>query len=146
MQVVPIKCPNCGANVYLEEGKVRGFCSNCGGQILIDDGIQRTIHIVQDKTKEYEIDAYMERRRTQLEQLNKEISKTKKNLITYVSVMFVLIVALLIGFYLRLFTPGDPLNLLLTVAAIIFGVLSIFKASDHSKAVEERNKFDAGGK
>lgn len=52
MELMSVKCPNCGANVYLEGNKTRGFCSNCGGQIIINDGIQRTI----DQTKEYELD------------------------------------------------------------------------------------------
>ena len=41
MKVRALKCPSCGANISVEEGKDRCFCTYCGTPIIIDDETQR---------------------------------------------------------------------------------------------------------
>jgi DNA-directed RNA polymerase subunit RPC12/RpoP len=51
MKLVPSKCPNCGADVQLDDSKDKMFCSYCGCQILVQDEISK-IKIVNNPTKE----------------------------------------------------------------------------------------------
>ena len=38
IKMVPVKCPNCGAQMQIEEGRKEAFCTYCGSKFLIDDG------------------------------------------------------------------------------------------------------------
>ena len=37
MKMIACRCPNCGANLQIEEGKEKVFCTYCGTPILIDN-------------------------------------------------------------------------------------------------------------
>ncbi len=37
MEIVSMKCPNCGALVYFEKDQDRCFCSHCGSQLQFND-------------------------------------------------------------------------------------------------------------
>ena len=37
MEIVSMKCPNCGSLVYFEKGQDRCFCSHCGSQLQFSD-------------------------------------------------------------------------------------------------------------
>lgn len=40
-KIISLKCPKCGANLSLEEGRSQYFCSYCGTKFIVDDGIER---------------------------------------------------------------------------------------------------------
>lgn len=37
MKFVPAKCPNCGAEIQVDEGMTKGFCQYCGSSFFIED-------------------------------------------------------------------------------------------------------------
>lgn len=37
MRLIDLKCPNCGAQLKIEEGMARAFCMHCGHQLIVDD-------------------------------------------------------------------------------------------------------------
>ena len=41
MNFVAAVCPNCGANIHVDEERERGFCQYCGTEIIIQDAIQK---------------------------------------------------------------------------------------------------------
>lgn len=43
MSLVNLKCPNCGANIQLDNNKSEGFCCYCGTKIKIEDTQKLTI-------------------------------------------------------------------------------------------------------
>ena len=51
MGLVNVNCPNCGANVQLNDGQNRAFCMFCGGQIQVQEAIKK---ISIDKSGEIE--------------------------------------------------------------------------------------------
>ncbi|NLT10041.1 MAG: hypothetical protein GXY08_11130 [Ruminococcus sp.] len=53
MEIIPLKCPSCGADIISDNKHELRFCSYCGTQLHFDDG-HRSIHIV-DETKIAEI-------------------------------------------------------------------------------------------
>lgn len=41
MKLVSAMCPNCGAQLELDENMEKGFCMYCGSQILVQDAVQK---------------------------------------------------------------------------------------------------------
>lgn len=80
MKAITIKCPNCGAGVYVDEGKTRYFCSNCGEPIIIDDEVDKhvNVNISYDKTRERELDQENLKYMTASRRLELRIKKLKK--------------------------------------------------------------------
>lgn len=44
MKVIPMKCPECGATIEVEEGRQKCFCTYCGTQLYLDDEVKREVH------------------------------------------------------------------------------------------------------
>lgn len=116
MQVIPVKCPNCGANVYLEEWKVRGFCSNCGSQILVDDGVQRTVNVSINQTKERELEIKELQFREAIERIEIHHKSLIKSLWWRLLILAVFIAMCVIGAVnkslIELLTFGAPIGML----------------------------------
>ena len=41
MKLIPLKCPNCGAQLTVDANKESVYCEHCGTRIMIDDEINR---------------------------------------------------------------------------------------------------------
>ena len=41
MKLIPLKCPNCGAQLNVDANKESVYCEHCGTRIMIDDEINR---------------------------------------------------------------------------------------------------------
>jgi hypothetical protein len=52
MKVIPLKCPECGATIQVEEGRQKCFCTYCGTQLYFDDGNKTiTYHEIKEHTE-----------------------------------------------------------------------------------------------
>ncbi len=106
MQLVILKCPNCGAELQIEANRRECFCTYCGAKALLDDGSTRIIDeaevlraetekIVQLKKLELE----QERFRKEEERLQKKEALFKKiNIflfITFVAGLALILIGLL---------------------------------------------------
>ncbi len=54
MHLIPVKCPDCGADVKLPEGKTQLTCEYCGGSILVADLLGSTSVMQNCMTLAYE--------------------------------------------------------------------------------------------
>lgn len=50
IKIIPITCPNCGANITIPADKDYVFCTYCGTKIKIDDDSIKTYNINLNKT------------------------------------------------------------------------------------------------
>ena len=41
MKIIALKCPNCNADIELDQDREFGFCNNCGTKIMIADAVQK---------------------------------------------------------------------------------------------------------
>lgn len=96
-----IKCPECGANLDIEEGRRQMFCSYCGAKIIMSNENEYFIHHIDDtEVKKAEIERAvemkeleaLEKRRAAAEKAYKEKQKLMMLLV------FFTIVSFLIGF------------------------------------------------
>ena len=46
MNLVSLKCPNCGATLNLQvyQNLKQAYCAHCGARLLIDDGTRKVVH------------------------------------------------------------------------------------------------------
>ena len=41
MKIIALKCPNCNADIELDQDREFGFCNYCGTKIMIADAVQK---------------------------------------------------------------------------------------------------------
>ena len=59
MKLISLKCPDCGANLEIEQDRSFCFCSYCGHKIIIDDEVERSesTYIIRDEARIREAEA-----------------------------------------------------------------------------------------
>lgn len=100
-RLISLKCPSCGAELNIEDGRDICFCTYCGAKILIeqsDEAVkarsrERMVNDISNKIGDYarERREYKER---------KEKNKWK-NLLIYIGIMFLFMI--LFNLYLKYF-------------------------------------------
>lgn len=55
MKIIPIICPNCHANIEVQEGKQYCFCTYCGTKLFLDDESITFVYRDEAKLKELEL-------------------------------------------------------------------------------------------
>ena len=123
MQMIPVQCPNCHANLDVEEGRETLFCDFCGTKILLSDE--------NHKKYTYHNDADVIRAETErIEQLHKmQVDSQKQKWSTALGVTFLVLAGLL-------FIAGSGAAGLLM--AMLGGVMFFYNHSDVQNAQQER--------
>ena len=86
MKIITMKCPHCGGQLEIEEGKKQIFCSHCGSKLLIDDEV---VHHKLDDAEEAgyrfekgrqkaQAEARMQQQRQAYSYIPPELEKPKK--------------------------------------------------------------------
>ena len=74
VKIISLKCPECGADISLEEGHKQCFCQYCGAKIMIDDG--STTHtyrkVDEARIKEAEVDKLIRLKELEIKQKEAE--------------------------------------------------------------------------
>ena len=101
MKIIAYKCPQCGANLEIEQGRKELYCSFCGTKLFIDDEtrtmrIENNINI--NKTIRYTNDAEITKENNKLKW--KEIKQRSDTIETIVSDIVAAVIIGLILFYL----------------------------------------------
>ena len=78
VELIPAKCPNCGADLQFPEGMEVGHCIHCDGKVIIDKNEPAPSHYHQDTHHHYESNnSNFEKLKYNKEQLEKEIEDLK---------------------------------------------------------------------
>lgn len=96
-----IKCPQCGADLYIEEKREKIFCSYCGTQILItNDNEYIYRHIDEAKIKQAETDRIVKLKQIEMEEKRSFTKEKIRALKIKISIVLgiIMIVALAFGF------------------------------------------------
>lgn len=95
MQLCVLKCPECGANLEIEEGRTFCYCQYCGCKIMLDDEkeektINKNINITKNvtHTKRYVDEA----------EIIKATNKEKENKRSWIALIVCMVIAIGIPF------------------------------------------------
>lgn len=78
MEFTSVKCPECGANLPIEEGRERVFCSYCGTQIVMTNENEHTYrHIDEAELKRAETEQLIHLK--ELEMVEKENERSRNS-------------------------------------------------------------------
>ena len=123
IKMVSLKCPECNANLELEEGRKQCFCQYCGTKIMLDDGSCTYTHVYIDKTREKELELEAKKLGMELEK-EKANEKWKKFSIISVIVAFALAV---ITFFIVKYDFNITFNFALLLLGSIIAIARVAK-------------------
>jgi DNA-directed RNA polymerase subunit RPC12/RpoP len=82
VKIISLKCPECGADISIEEGHKQCFCQYCGAKIMIDDG--STTHtyrkVDEARIKEAEVEREIRLKELELELYDKQAKEKNQKL------------------------------------------------------------------
>ena len=84
MKIIDIKCPKCGGELHISEGRKDCFCEYCGSHLLLDDeNVITNVQVFRDEArlKELEMEEAREKEFAKKEEHFKKLAK--KWLITF---------------------------------------------------------------
>lgn len=74
-----VKCPECGANLPIEEGREKMFCSYCGTQVIMTNENEHTFrHVDEAEIKRVEMERLLQLKELELEEKENERSRQGK--------------------------------------------------------------------
>lgn len=113
IKLIPVKCPQCGAVIDVEEGRKQLFCSYCGVSVLVDNNNEHIIrHIDEASIKQSEVEAMI--RLKELELKEKENERKRKGRQTAYIVAGLLF---LVGIISEVIVLYNPIGILLIVVS-----------------------------
>lgn len=148
---ISIKCPECGANLEIEQDREMMFCSYCGRKIMmVDENRYEVVHrhiddaeIMRVKTKHTEKEAEQAYKLKLLEIENRKDRRRQIGWWILYGIIFALLLSSIIGFLL-----GDEFILLGLFGFMGFLVMTIvvFEAKTSENEKQRDNKNTSSGK
>ena len=107
LNLISVKCPDCGASLSIEEGRKQAFCTYCGAKVLIQNSnehIYRTIDEAEIAKQEKERELALKEKEIRLREIEAESEHDKrgtKMILAIFGGLFLLVILLfLIGYFL----------------------------------------------
>ena len=116
IKFIPVKCPECGADLQIKEGTNQCFCNYCGRKIMIKDSNEYVIRKV-DEARIKESDNEAKVRLKELEMEQQKAQNRRNSILIFAAIEIVLIIIGIIGL-----ATGSKLQLALMMA-MTFGAL-----------------------
>lgn len=132
IKLISMKCPECGANLEVEEGRKQFYCSYCGSKIMLQDDNEYTYHHIDEaEVKRAEADREIRMRELDLEESAQKQQNSFKKPLTIVW-LIVSIIVITVCILIIVFVDKETGFLLLYFlcapvvgggAVVIFGVI-----------------------
>lgn len=88
-----VKCPDCGANLQVEDGRTKLFCSYCGAQVIINNENEHTYRTIDEaRIKEAETERLIRLKELELEAEKNKESSTIRKVLTYLWIASIFVV------------------------------------------------------
>lgn len=132
MKLISLKCPECKADLNIEEGRKTCYCQYCGAKILIDDNSSTHTYrkIDEARIKEAEADKIIRLKEIELEIIKEKRKRRSKNFTMIVTGTLLLISSFLL--YLT-FVDRNPVFFFLGILGILFGIGLVEDLMDNDK-------------
>lgn len=130
-------CPNCGAQISLDDNRDFGFCQYCGTKILIDD--YRSTHRVVDEARihESETDRIIRLRELEIEEKEIERSRESRRKAYIIAIVMAIIGGILAAFQ-------NLLGLLLIMVGGLVALITYTGGSEQKEKRESRQNSREG--
>lgn len=116
MKIIDIKCPKCGGELHIGEGRKDCFCEYCGSHLYFDDENRTVTRIIRDEAKLKELEIEEESRKKK-EIKDQRASKHRKRF----GVSFIVWLTLFILF----FVVTSSLSIPYAVSKVLMGLLIV---------------------
>lgn len=136
MKLKAIKCPDCGANLQIEENRDRCFCSYCGTQILLDTGKKEHVYRKIDEAKIEEAKAKKEVNSKEIDYKLKlaEYSNRHLTAINITKIIIILAAIVVLFFILKLIATVESARRFFIFFVIVAALVLMYKmATDTMK-------------
>ena len=107
LNLVSVKCPDCGAALSIEEGRKQAFCTYCGAKVLIqndNEHVYRTIDEAEIAKQEKEKEIALREKEIRLKEIEVEAANHKQavkmSLAIIGGMIFLVIVLFLLMYFL----------------------------------------------
>lgn len=132
IQFVSVKCPECRANLSIEEGRDFAFCSYCGTKVIMTNENEHIYRNIDEaRVKEAETDRMIRLR--EMELAEKENSRDRKSMIVAYTVALAFV---LIGSLICIVQPLAGMW-----GIIIGGYVALFTFSKYDKKKKNKRKY-----
>lgn len=144
MKLVKLQCPECHANISIEDGRDIVFCQYCGTKIFIDDEVHRTEHKTEhvyrqvDESRIKEAEAQKDVRIREMELKNEKDKRDNRFTMLFIGAMFLMM------FFFTISPDSDEKD---TQKAVETGMISAGGAYDYidKKYTVVEQQFEALG-
>lgn len=101
MQMITMKCPECGATMSLEQGRRECFCQYCGTKLFVDDGSTSYTYrkIDEARIKEADIDKEIELKRLENESIKMKFKIGSFLAVALIGILFSVLPSIDYGFH-----------------------------------------------
>lgn len=140
VKFVAVKCPECGANLQIEEGREQMFCSYCGAKIMMTNDNEYVYrHIDEAEVKQAETERMVELKKLEMEEKERVARNDSKKLKIKISLGLIAIMLVTIALGYSIDAEG-----LLAVGMICGLIVAWMWLIDIAKAAQERDEKDDG--
>ena len=147
MKLVSIKCPECSANLNVEEGRKQCYCSYCGAEIMLENENEQIYRRIDDaKVKEAEVKEKVRLKELELEEYRMKSEEVQKKKRTKIAVCLLVVGAIccVLGFLLaKLSGDSDSGFYMLSMVGLFFILGSAYVgllSGDNNKKDNENDK------
>lgn len=99
MRLISMKCPECKANLSVEEGRKYCFCQYCGTKIMLeDDRVNKTYYTYRNEARlrQAEIDREIALKKLEIEKIKVEQEEKRKNKNRRLKIIVAIILSILV--------------------------------------------------
>ena len=154
IKLVPVKCPECGAMLNIEENRTQAFCSYCGAKVLIHNENEFTYrHVDVADLERAETERVVQLKKMELAEKENSDKKTIRNMKIFFSVLFFVSGVIMIpGGFLLGDKTGNPdsgfymLSIVGLIVVMAAGVVGASLASNKNEEDRDNSRDNLEGK
>lgn len=138
MRLISMKCPECKANLSVEEGRKYCFCQYCGTKIMLeDDRVNKTYYTYRNEARlrQAEIDREIALKKLEIEKIKVEQEEKRKNKNRKLKIVVSIILAIVasVSGLLGYFFKDGILGLFAIMAFWILFLIGLISLSNNDK-------------
>lgn len=130
IQLISVKCPDCGADLSIESGREFAFCSYCGTKVMVANDNEQIIRTIDEaQIKQAETDRMIRMRQMEMEE--KDAISRKRLILLWAAATAILGIIGIIGYAIE--NMGMMICLLAAMLVGMYGGINLFDSDKKKK-------------